>query len=211
MPYVPVLGSVAEIVAKGTLSAMGSSSKNVCSVYHYRLAVITAPPTKTDLEAAFNASVGAASLAAFNSRYTQANTTVRYIDDYTDPATEFTRAGAGAIATDAYFTDGCVSMLLKTALRGREYQGAKHFPAVNEADTTGDVLTGAGLARWQTLQAAVFANLVTALVNTWTPVVFSRKESTLTNPTTIIFNDVVQVLLNKNLGTMRRRRISTVR
>jgi hypothetical protein len=211
MPYVPVLGSVAEIIAKGTLSAMGSGSKNVASVFHYRLALITAAPTKTDLEARFDAYVGAAMLAAFNSRYTQANTTIRYIDDSTDPPTPFTRAGVGAIATDAYFTDGCVSMLLKTALRGREFQGAKHFPALNEADTTGDVLTGAGLTRWQTLQATVFGNLVTALANVWTPVVFSRKESTLDNPTTIIFNDVTQVLLNKNIGTMRRRRIATVR
>jgi len=212
MPYVPVVGSIAEVTAFGTIAAAGSSSKNVISVFHYRLGLLTAPPTKTALETRFDAIVGASMLAAFNNRYTQQQTTVRWIDDATDPPVSFARAGVGAIATDSLPTDLTVSMLLRTGLRGRNYRGSKHFPAANEADTTGDVLTGAGLVRWQTLQASVFATLVDALVNSWVPSVLSRSLSVLdTNPTTVIANDVTQVLLNKNTGTMRRRRVATVR
>lgn len=90
--------------------------------------------------------------------------------------------------------------------------GSKHFPAASEVDTTGDVLTGAGLARWQTVQTAVGATLVDALGNSWVPCVFSRKKSQIAvNPTTIYQNDVTQVLLDKTLGQMRRRKVLTVR
>ena len=212
MPFVPIVGSVAEVIMKGTIAAAGSSAKNVASVFHFRLGLITAPPTKTALETRFDAVVGAAFIAAANIRYLQQTTSVRWIDDATDPAVDFARAGAGAIATDSLPIETCVSMLMRTGLRGRSYRGAKRFAGANEADTTGDVLTGAGLARWQTVQTAVFATLVDALVNSWVPCVLSRSLSQLEfNPTTVIHNDATQVLLNKNLGTMRKRRVLTVR
>jgi hypothetical protein len=212
MPFVPVLGSIASVNMTGVLAALGSSAKNVASIFHYRLSLIAAPPTKTALETAFQALVGAAFIAAANVRYTQQSTNVRWIDDATDPAQDFAEAGPGAIATDALPSDVSVAMLLRTGLRGRSFRGAKKFPAVNEIDTTGDVLTGAGLARWQALQAAVFSNVTDALGNVWVPSVLSRNLSILdTNPTTVIANDVTQVLLNKNVGTMRKRRVVTVR
>lgn len=212
MPYVPVLGSIAEIIMQGTLAALGSNSKNVASVFHYRLSLITAPPTKSALDTVFNTNVGGALLAAYNVRYTQSQDQVRYLNDATDNAQTFAHAGPGAIATDPLPSDNCVSLLLRTALRGRNYRGAKRFPAANEIDTTGDVLTGAGLARWQTVQTAVFANLTDALGNVWVPSVLSRSLSQLLiNPVTVVANDVTQVLLNKNLGIMRKRKVLTVR
>jgi len=212
MPFVPVLGSIAEIQMKGTLAAMGSTSKNTMAVHHYRLGLIVLPPTKTALETAFNAGVAAAFLAAANSRYTQSETTVRWIDEATDAPQSFARAGVGAIATDALPTDVTVSMLLRTAKRGRNYRGAKRYAAVNEIDTTGDVLTGAGLVRWQALQTAVFASITDGLGNVWVPSVLSTSLSILaTNPTTVVANDVTQCLLNKTIGTMRKRRVATVR
>jgi hypothetical protein len=212
MPFVPVLGSIAELNMFGSLGALGSNVKNVVNVFHYRLALIVLPPTKTALETAFNAGVGVNFLAAANVRFVQSQTTVRWIDDATDAPQSFARAGVGAIATDPLPTLDSVSMLLRTGKRGRNYRGSKHFAAVNEVDTTGDVLTGAGLARWQTLQTSVFATIVDGLGNNWVPSVLSRSLSQLlVNPTTIIANDVTQVLLNKNIGTMRRRKVQTVR
>jgi hypothetical protein len=212
MPFVPIVGSIAEVTAKGTYAAAGSSAKNIVSVFHYRLALITAPPTKTALETRFDTIVSLPCLAAFNIRYTQQETRVRWINDATDPAVSFARAGVGAIATDSSSVDDCVSMLLRTGLRGRAYRGSKHFVGLNEIDTTGDVLTGAGLTRWQAVQTGVFATLVDALVNSWVPCVLSRSKSILaTNPTTVIANDITQVLLNKNVGIMRKRRVATVR
>lgn len=212
MPYVPVLGSIAEIIAQGTLAALGSNGQNVASVFHYRLALLVAPATKLALDNAFNAGVGAACLAAYNIRYVQSQDVVRYVNDATDAGISFAHAGVGAIATDPLPSDACVSFLLRTALRGRSYRGAKRLPAINEIDTTGDVLTGAGLARWQTVQSSMFANLVDALGNVWTPSVVSRSLSQLlVNPTTVVANDITSVLLNKNIGTMRGRRVLTVR
>lgn len=212
MPYVPVLGSIAEVIMKGVYAAAGSSSKNIASVFHYRLGLIAAPPTKTALEAKFQLVVGAAFIAAANVRYTQQSTSVRWIDDATDPAVDFAESGPGAIATDSLPVDECVSMLFRTGLRGKSYRGAKRFVGANEIDTTGDVLTGAGLARWQTLQTACFTTLVDALGNNWVPSVLARSLSILdSNPTNVVANDVTQVLLNKNTGVMRRRRVTTVR
>lgn len=212
MAYVPVLGDVVEISALGTLAAAGSNGKNVASVYHYRLSVIGTAPLKALLNTSFNNAVGLPFLAAANARYTQTMNNIRYLNDATDLPTSFAVAGVGAIATDGMPTDVSVSMLLRTAKRGREFRGAKRFPAVNEIDTTGDVLTGAGLARWQTLQTGVAATLTDVSGCQWVPCVLSRKLSQLLiNPTTVISNDVVQVLLNKNVGTMRRRRVLTVR
>lgn len=212
MPFVPVLGSVAEVIMQGTLAAFGSNQKNVASVFHYRCALIVLPPTKVALEAAFQAGVCVPLIAAFNSRYVQSQNTVRYVDDVTDAPVSTARALVGAIATDPLPTRLAVYILLRTGLRKRYNMGSKHFPAASEVDTTGDVLTGAGLARWQTVQTAVGATLVDALGNSWVPCVFSRKKSQIAvNPTTIYQNDVTQVLLDKTLGQMRRRKVLTVR
>jgi hypothetical protein len=196
----------------GTLAAGGSNAVNVASVFHYRLTAIIAPPTKNAIEAGFNAGVVAALLAAYNVRYTQTNNSVRWVDDALDAPAFIPRAGVGAIATDGMPTIDSVSFLLQTGLRGKSYRGSKHFPGVNEIDTTNDILVGAGFARWQAVQTAIQAALVDTALNTWVPSVLSRKLSVLgTNPTTVVANDVVQVLLNKNVGTMRRRRVLTVR
>jgi hypothetical protein len=214
MPYVPGVGSIAEIAMLGTLAAGGSNAVNVASIFHYRLGVLTAPPTKVALETVFNGATGivAPFLAAANSRYTQSQNTVRWIDDALDAPASTARAGVGAIATDGQPSIDSVTMLFRTGIRGKSYRGSKHFPGVNEVDTTDDILTGAGLALWQTLQTACAANLTDALGNVWVPSVLSRKLSTLaTNPTTVVANDVTQVLLNLNVGSMRRRRVSTVR
>jgi hypothetical protein len=212
MPFVPIVGSIAEITAKGVYAAAGSSAKNIVSVFHYRLALLAAAPTKTALETIFQTTVCIPMTAAMNSRYTQQENRVRWINDATDPGVSFARAVPGAVATDSMPCDDCVSLLYRTGLRGRAYRGSKHFAGVNEIDTTGDVLTGAGLIRWQALQTGLFTTLVDALGNSWIPSVLSRSKSVLaTNPTTVVANDVTQVLLNKNVGIMRKRRVATVR
>jgi len=212
MPFVPILGSIAEIVAQSSQGAAGGSAKNVASVFHYRLALLVAPATKTALEAGFQAQVMVPFTNAANVRITQVQNSVRWINDAIDAPVAFARAVAGAIATDSAPGLDTVTMLLRTGNRGKSYRGSKHFAGLNEIDTTGDVLTGAGLTRWQTLQTAVAANIVDALNNVWTPTVVSRKLSQLVlNPTTVVANDVTQVLINKSVGTMRRRRTITVR
>lgn len=212
MPYTPIVGSIAEIQTHGVLSAFGSSARNTVTIYHMRLSALVAPATKLALEARHNTIVGLPFLAAANARYTQAGTDIRWVDDATDPPQRFARVGVGAIATDPLPTVDAVYMLLRTSLRGKNFRGSKHYPAASEADTTGDVLTGAGLVRWQTLQTALIAAQVDALGNTWVPSLLSRSLSQLTiNPTTVVATDLVTILLNLNIGTMRKRRTLTVR
>lgn len=212
MPFVPIVGSIAEVAMLGTIAAAGSNSKNVANVYHYRLSVLTAPPTKAALDTAFQTAIVVPYAAAANNRFTQNSNTVRWIDDALDAPASVAHAAVGAIATDSVPLSEAVAMLLRTGKRGKSYRGSKHFVGVNEIDTTGDVLTGAGLARWQTLQTAIGTNITDALGNIWVPSVLSRMLSTLTtNPTTIVANDVTSVLLNLTVGTMRRRRAATVR
>jgi len=212
MPYTPIVGSIVEIAAQGIMAAAGSSSKNVASIFHYRLATLTAPATKTAVEAAFQTAIMIPFTNAASNRYTQTANLVRFVDDALDSPTSTTRAVAGAIATDSQPTLAAVYMLFRTAKRGKSYRGSKHFPAVSEIDSTGDILTGGGLALWQTLRTAVATALTDALGNVWNLSLLSRTLSSLTvNPTTVIANDVTTVLLNKTIGTMRRRRVATVR
>jgi hypothetical protein len=212
MAYTPIVGSICEVAAQGVMAAAGSGAKNVASIFHYRLATLTAPATKVAIEQAFQTAIMIPFTNAASNRYTQSSTTIRWVDDAQDSPQAVTRAVAGAIATDSQPTLSAVYMLFRTAKRGKSYRGSKHFPAVSEVDTTGDILTGAGLALWQTLRTAVATALTDALGNVWNLSLLSRTLSTLTvNPTTVIANDVTSVLLNKTLGTMRRRRVATVR
>ena len=212
MPYSPVVGSVMEVQIIGTLGTGGSNARNTLQVFHYRLASIGGSITKAIFDTAFQANLVATYLAAANARYAQVGNQMRYVNDATDGFEYIAHANVGAIATDPLPMYDCVSMLYRTALRGKSYRGAKRWPAVNEADTTADILTGAGLARWQALQADCQAPIADASGNVWNPCVLSRFLSQLAlNPTTVISNDVTAVLLNLNVGSMIKRKVATVR
>lgn len=202
-----------EVLVRGSVSALGSSVTKAYSVFHYKRRTTTVAATKAALNTAFQAGPLASLLAAANARYSPTTVSIRCVDDALDPYTDFAAAGAGAIATDMLPTTMSVYMLLRTGIRGRNYQGSKHFGAASEIDTIGDVLSGAGLTRWQALQTALATALVDATPNTWDLCVLSRKLSVLgpTNPTTIVMNAVTQVILDTDVGTMRRRKVATTR
>jgi len=212
MPIAPSASkTVAQIILKGTLAGAGGQSKNISTTFYYRRNSIVTPPTKIALSNAFLAGPYAAMLAAFNVGWTLGSTNIRWFDDALDPTVTTTLAGVGAIATDRAASFNSVYMLFQTGIRGRKYRGSKHFAAVNEIDTTGDILTGAGLARWQAVQTACIASLTDATTNVWNPCVVSISLSTYrTNPTSVVYNDVTAIVLDLSLGTMLRRKIRTV-
>jgi len=201
------------VTIKGTLATGGSSVVAAENLFTYRRLTTVNPVTKTALNTVFQADVLAKILLAANVRYTPGTVQIRCLDDFNDAETVFTAAGVGAIATDSYASVGAVYMLYRTALRGRSFRGSKHFAGLNEADTTDDILTGAGLTRWQAVRDACLANLVDANGNTWTPTVVSRTLSQLNALplALVVANDVTDVLLDLNVGTMRRRRSKTIR
>ena len=197
----------------GTLATGGSSVTPAQNLFTYRRLATTAPFTKTAVNTIFQTNVITPLLAATNVRYTPTNLSIRVLDDFNDAEAIFAVAGNGAIATDSYASNAAVYMLYRTALRGRSFRGSKHFAGLSEVDTTADILTGAGLVRWQALQTACLGVLVDANGNTWVPTVLSRKLSQLNALplATVVANDVIDVLLDLNVGTMRKRRSKTIR
>lgn len=202
----------AEIAVFGRAATGGSSTPPAINIFHYRRIATAVAPSKAALNTIFQATVMAPLLLAMNVRYTPSNLGIRWLNDAEDGYQTFAVAGVGAIGTDSLPSDTAVYFLYRTALRGKFYRGSKHFGPASEVDTTNDLLTGAGLVRWQTVQTALAAGLTDASPNTWVPCVYSRtKSQSVLNPTTIIANDITQVLLDLNLGTMRKRRSKTVR
>lgn len=201
-----------EVAVKGTAAAAGSNVVKAENVFTFRRTTNVNPVNKVNIDTAFQAGILAAMAVALSARYAANSLTIRILDDPQDAGTSFVSAVVGAVAGDSASMKSAVYMQLKTTLRGPSFRGSKHFAPYVEADTTGDVLTGAGLARWQALQGALNVVMVDLDGNTWVQTVYSR---TLSLPqllpiATIVSNDVTSVLLNKNMGTMRRRKISRV-
>lgn len=202
---------VARLVVKAELAAAGGQAKAIQIQFDYRRIAVAVAPNKANLVAAFTAGPYAALLAATNIGFQNGSANIRWLNDAQDAFLVSILAGVGAIGTDRLPTYAAIFMRLQSALRGRSFQGSKHFAGPSEVDTTGDILVGAGLVRWQALQVAIAAPLVSAEGNTWNPAVVSTSLSQLrTNPTVCIVNDITQVILDRSVGTMRRRKIRTV-
>lgn len=204
----------AEVVIRGTLANSVAGVKNFANVFHYRRNAFAIPASKASLRTIFDANIAQVYLAAAADAVANMAIGVRWVSDPSD--VESIAVGnpltAGQIATDSMPNQNAVSMLLRTAMRGRSRRGAKRWAGVPEADATRDVLAGAGLARWQALQTALALPLTDADGNVWSLEIISRKLSVLTtSPATVDAADVASVLLNKNIGSQDSRRPPTVR
>lgn len=215
MPPTPLPATasvVAQIIVKGRLTAGGSTDTPCGNVFYYRQSVIGGAVNKVQLHTAFVNAVIAPLLLATNQAYTPTKSQIRFIDNAQDLVVEQAIAGVGARVLDSEPSVNAVVMVLRTAFRGRNARGFKHFGGTSEEDTTRDVLTGAGLARWQAVQAALKVSFLDAGGNGWTPWLFSPLGSSIkVNPTIVRGADINDVLLDLNVGTMRKRRSKTVR
>jgi hypothetical protein len=210
-PPLSALGIV-EIVVRGFMAAGGSSITPAINVWNFRRTVLSSTLVKSQINTAFQAAIMAPLKLAANIRYTPSALTIRFIEDAVDFPQQFSIAGVGNVATDSAPSDDSVVLYLQTGLRGRSYRGFKHLPGLNEIDTTQDILTGAGLVRWQAVQAAVLAGFTDAGGNVWVPSVVSRSLCQLKlNPTTVVANDVNAVSLDTVVGTMRKRKAAQIR
>lgn len=193
------------------MAAAGSNTRKILQTYYYNRNNTVLPLNKGNITAAFDANVNAPLLLAMTSRMSQEYVGIRFIEDYTDAEVQFTLAGVGALGTDS-LPDGCtVTVELQTGLRGGSYRGWKRFAGAVEASTTGDILTGAGLVLWQAVRDACLLTFTDADGNVWSPWVVSQKLSTLNAPVTnVVAYAVNAVVLNKNIGYMKRRRPTRV-
>lgn len=201
-----------EIIAKATLQSAGAGAKNIANVFNFRRVSGVTTPSKASIEAAFDTAIMTPVLAACSSLYVQDATTVRFIDDATDPPVTFPEAGIGALATDRLPGLAAVVIQLKSGFKGKSGRGSKHFAGVVEADTTGDVLNATGITHWQAVADALAAGFTDADGNNWRLGIKSGKPPAqyLVNPVVMVWNDVSSTLLNLTPGTMYRRKVRTV-
>jgi len=203
-----------EAIVYGKIDAGGSTTVNTVTVFHYKRNAVVTNPTKLAFDTVFQSDIVEPMAACLNERWNQLFNTIRFIDDATDPPGQFSHAEPGGVAGDGMSSLAAAFTLFRTALRGRNFRGSKHFGPLSEADATApdsDILNAAALARFATLDAALIAPLTDATPNTWTLQILSRSLSKLTkNPTTVITNQVTAILQNKRIGRMRRREVRSV-
>ena len=203
-----------EIIASGIVAAGGSNTKASASVFDFRRTATVLTINKANVEAAFQTAIMIPITNALNARYTQTFTTVRILDDAQDFPSQVTRAVAGAIAGESLTTAESLFLLARTALRGKSFRGNKKLFPFSETDTTlatADLWNAGALGRFATIAAAWLAGFTDADGNIWKPFIVSRKLSQLkVNPTTVVSNQVASVLVNKRVGTMRKRKVKSV-
>lgn len=197
---------IAEIVLKASVASGGGDATSTANVFHFKRDGTVNPWSAAAICTAFATAIGVPLKAALHQDAGSFLLSMRNVNDAMSAPVEQTMAGAGAIATERMPSYVSVCMHLKTGVRGKNYRGRKHFSPIAEADTTGDILTGAGLTRWEAVRDAILAGFTDADTNVWVPVVVSPSLSTLgTNPTTVIYTAVNSILLNTEVGTMKRR------
>lgn len=199
-----------ELKMNGIVAPSSGGSKNFCFVFHYRLQSGT-PQTPASIITAFDAHPGADIAALLSNDWSGTTYDCRYMSPATNQYYSVASTQVGGKTGDRLPMDMAVAMLLRSDERGRNYRGGKHFGPIIEADTLKDELTAGALTAWKAV-ATLLENNLTVLTSSYKPVVLSQTLSqTRIDPVVTAGADIQNVLVNKNLGTMRRRREKTVR
>jgi hypothetical protein len=207
----PVTAEYFQLAQKGLMAAAGGNSVNTVFLYHFRRTAGTTTPSKSSINTRFEATIGAAVAAALNARWAATVNSIRRLNDALDANVDFSSALVGAISGDSMPSDQAAYIFCRTGVR--YYFGGKHYGPMSESDstTTSDVFNSACLARLATIATALLAGFTDADGNVWASSILATKDSVLsTNPVTIIANDVTQALVNHRVGSMNRRKVSSV-
>jgi hypothetical protein len=202
-----------EVSLLGTCVETGGGTKNLANVFHFRRSAAGGGPTKANINAAFIAKYAAAWAAALSVLYVESAVTIRDITNNLDLPTPFTgTAFDGTVVGARLPMQSSVSLLLRTGNRGKSFRGGKRISPVAESHVTADEINGGALAVWNTLTALMVSSFTDADGNTWTHEVLSKTLSNFVpQPAVIVAADITSALLNKTIGTMRRRKERTVR
>ena len=211
MPIPLAQVTVAEIITRGLIAAGGSNAVRTNFVFHYRRLATAVDPTKAALTAIFRSTVVAPIAAALNVDWAASVHDVRWLNDATDPYLSTTGTEVGAVTGDRLQTFAAAFILLRTGLRGRNFKGGKHFGPMSESDIGDDIFNATAMGRLTDIATAMGTTLTDTTGNQWKLTLLSRSLSQLvTNPTTVVTNDVVQLLPRESIGTMRGRRVESV-
>jgi hypothetical protein len=206
----PQVFNTYEIQILGTAATTGAGNKNILNVFHYRLSAGNTDGPAAIL-ALFLANVWATIAAGLNAAYVGVSSQIRFMDDATVQFSLGATPASGGVTGARLPTNTSVVFPLRAAQRGKIYRGSKHFGPVTEAHVTGDELNSVGLPFFTPIIPKLSLVLVGSM-GSYTPTVLSRSQSqTAKNATTIISSDVTGALLNKTIGTMRRRKEKTQR
>src|ERR1700722_1153087 len=191
----------AEVRVFGTVAAAGVLPKQAIFSFHYRRTATSVNATESALDTIFQANIAVPLFLALNVRILQTFNTVRFMDDPTRQLLQVSHALAGAVTGDSMPTANGVSLLYRTAYRGKSGRGANRFFPISESDTTSataDELNAGSQALWATFIAAFITPLTDSTGNTWVPCVYARflSQPKLIPQATIITNDITAVLLN---------------
>jgi len=202
--------NVIEFVVKGTVPPSGGGTRQFWNVFHYRLATGTLD-TRVQLNGDFMTKVFTFVAAQLSIDWTGSTCNVRLLDDATEQYTSASiSATVGGIALPRLPDANAIVTPYKCVERGRSFRGSKHFGPVPTASVTKDELNAGAVTAWGVITGKLLLTW-TSVTGSYAPIVLSKTLSQLkTNPTTIIGSDVNAVLLNKTIGTMRRRKEKTV-
>lgn len=207
----PTLTNVYEIQIAGLVGVTGGGSKRIMNVFHYAKVTGGINPSPQSVAASFVTNVWSVIGPLLSVDYTGEFSTGRLLDDPLSTALTSTVPDDGAVTGDRLPVDMAAVYLLRTGTRGRNYRGSKHFAPLAESATTKDELNATAVTAWAAVTTALLLDLSVG-GETLTPCVVSKTLSQLTvGPTTIIGSLILDALLNKTVGTMRRRREKTVR
>src|SRR4029077_20080839 len=108
-----------EIVAQAFAVARGGAVKNFFNIYHFRREATTFPLSKSNINTAFQAAIGAEVLLAVSVDYTQTNNTIRFFENPLDAPIAFPESGVGAISGVRIPDYNAVVIQLKSGFRGK--------------------------------------------------------------------------------------------
>jgi len=212
----PANPQFAEVLIKGKDTASGVNTRQFVQVYHMRRTAGTGPLIPATLAANVALALGPAMNAALSVDYEGDKVSVRPMDDPTVTAYENTFSYDGAVSDDRLPNFNAVCIPLKTDGRGRNYRGSKHFGPIAESHTTEDQLNGTGQPLWNDVAAAIYGLQAIDGGNgtQWSLIILSTTLSDLTaNPSSFTgadINGAADFVANKNIGTMRRRKLKQV-
>lgn len=209
----PTITKVYEIVIRGHYVASGTTVKNISNVFHYLFSGGGGSPgNASDLLTAFLAGPWAAIAALLPTSYIGDESLCRTLDDALAQYINGAAPASGGRAVTRLPGDVAIAYLFRTPSRGRNFKGSKHLGPVPAPDVTGDEINGGAIANWQGIGTQMSNVIIGASTAQYQPCVVSKTLSQLVaNPTTIIGDIITQVLTNKTIGTMRRRKEKTVR
>lgn len=208
-----------ELVLRGTSNAQMVEPQSIVNVFHYRRTGITVDPVKANIITGFHDSVATVVALALNASYSLDAIDCRYLEDITDPYLTAPQADIGAIAGDRVSSKLAVYLLKRTPYRGKSYRGGWHFGPISESDTTSalstplvgaETLNAAAYDRFVDIADAVMAGFASSEGNNWVPVLWSKRQSDMSpTPAEIRTYDLSQILVRRNLGTMKSRSVKS--